>query len=271
MTTLKKGDIIWAKMRGYPWWPARYVGLQEHKSVSLVKVKFINDNSHAFVAISQVVAYKDKREEYGKTKRKTLMRSIHCADKLVTSGSRIQLEDQSSATECKIESKELTGKRKLIISDSEDETPNELEERSMVKDMEKLLEQVINKKNPDSVIPLEPEHKKNFDMITKEIEDGLEEFINFYSDIPLLKKICRKATELLKNLESTSRRGESQEMGIAMPHKLKRLKRSESIEMEDSIEQEETIQDTPKNKRLMVTVCQELAKVIEEVKSKCNT
>jgi len=267
MTTLKRGDIIWAKLRGYPWWPAHFVGLQGHKLEPLVKVKFINDNSHAFVGISQVVAYKDKREEYGKTKRKTLMRSIHCADKLITSSSNI-----NSATECKIEGKEFTGKRKLIISDSEEELVD--------RDVEKLLEQVTSEKNLDLAISLEAEllHaiksiKREVTIITKEIEESLEEFINLYSGIPSLKKICYKATELLKNMESASTREENQEMSTIIPHKLKRLKRSESMESEDSIEEEELIlfkEGIPKNMGLMITVCQELAKIIEEVKKECN-
>eukprot|EP00826_Nyctotherus_ovalis_P060650 TRINITY_DN8536_c0_g2_i1.p1 TRINITY_DN8536_c0_g2~~TRINITY_DN8536_c0_g2_i1.p1 ORF type:complete len:312 (+),score=59.01 TRINITY_DN8536_c0_g2_i1:206-1141(+) len=274
MSTLNKGDIIWAKLRGYPWWPARFVGVRQHKPEPLVQVKFINDNSHASIPLSHVVAYEDKREEYGRTKRKALMRSISCADRLIEGGPRIELEGEGSMeSECQTQTKEHNGKRKLIISDSEEEGS----ERVSMRDAEGLLKEVVSKRNTEVAISLEEkllsaikDIKREVTMVTKEIEINLEKFISIYADVPYLKRVRDKANKLLKSLESIST-GDTQEVGIAseFPHKLKRLKHTQSIES-DSVGEEEIVlveedKETPKNLWLMTTVCQELVKLIEEV------
>lgn len=275
MSTLNKGDIIWAKLRGYPWWPARFVGVRQRRPEPLVQVRFINDDSHASIPLSHVVAYKDKREEYGRTKRKALMRSISCADRLVEGGPRIELGgEESVASECKTQTKECHGKRKRIISDTEEEGP----ESVTVKDIESLLEEVVNKKNVEVAVSLEKKLlsaiksiKREVTMVTKEIEINLEKFLSIYADVPCLKKVKDKANKLLKNLESMST-GDSQEVGTTseLPRKLKRLKHTQSIGSESAGEEEivgEEDKETPKNRWLMTTVCQELAKLIEEVLS----
>ena len=93
----KKGDIVWAKIRGYPWWP----GIVQSSKIKLgtnreeinkevkVLVNFLGDNTHAEIPLPKVEAYEKKYEEYSKTKKKTLQKAIGLDNKLVK-GEQIQ-------------------------------------------------------------------------------------------------------------------------------------------------------------------------------------
>ena len=87
----KKGDLVWAKIRGYPWWP----GIVQTSKVKLgttkdennkeikVLVNFLGDNTHAEIPLPKIENYEKKYEEYSKTKKKTLQKAISIANKLL--------------------------------------------------------------------------------------------------------------------------------------------------------------------------------------------
>ena len=44
------GEIIWAKIRGYPWWPAIITGAEDDNREKKYTVSFIGDHTHSSLA-----------------------------------------------------------------------------------------------------------------------------------------------------------------------------------------------------------------------------
>jgi hypothetical protein len=86
MTTCpyEKDEIVWAKVKGFPWWPAIVAqivkdakGNDQH-----VVVNFVGECSHATLPPSKVARYTEKYEEYANTKNKRLSGAIQLAQQL---------------------------------------------------------------------------------------------------------------------------------------------------------------------------------------------
>ena len=87
----KEKDIVWAKVKGYPWWPGTIRNILNHptpinnKFISKKKtyiIDFIGNKSHSEVAKSDVKLFKQNYEEHCKTKNPSLIKSIELANKL---------------------------------------------------------------------------------------------------------------------------------------------------------------------------------------------
>jgi F0F1-type ATP synthase alpha subunit len=90
----RKGEVVWAKVRGFPWWPAvvKSVNIkilkqdeeeEEYRNTTAL-VYFIGDNSHSELPINKVEKFTHKYEEYAKTKKKSLQNSIKLANKILS-------------------------------------------------------------------------------------------------------------------------------------------------------------------------------------------
>ena len=85
----KKGDLIWAKIRGYPWWPGIvqsnkskiHISKEETNKEQKILVNFLGDNTHAEIPIDKVEDYNKKYTEFSKTKKKSLLKAISIANK----------------------------------------------------------------------------------------------------------------------------------------------------------------------------------------------
>jgi hypothetical protein len=83
-----KNEVIWAKIRGYAWWPG-IVRNNVYKAKNIseenikVLVNFLGDNTHAEVPLDKVEKYNDKYKEYSKTKKNSLLKAIAIANNIL--------------------------------------------------------------------------------------------------------------------------------------------------------------------------------------------
>lgn len=89
----RKGEVVWAKVRGFPWWPGvvkcvniRMTKQEEDEECrqTTVLVNFIGDHSHSELPINKIEKFASKYEEFAKTKKKSLASSIKLAKKIIS-------------------------------------------------------------------------------------------------------------------------------------------------------------------------------------------
>lgn len=91
----KKGEVVWAKVRGYSWWPGivKKISLKLSKAENSksggaakevrILVKFIGDNSHSVLPLEKIEKFEKKFSQFSKTKKKPLLFSIKLARKFI--------------------------------------------------------------------------------------------------------------------------------------------------------------------------------------------
>ena len=90
--SIKKGDIVWAKVKGFPWWPGEVkritqstLGNNDNEKEKQVTINFIGHNSHVKLPLSKVENFENKYDQYSKTRKKMLIKSIEKAKRMVQS------------------------------------------------------------------------------------------------------------------------------------------------------------------------------------------
>ena len=73
------GEIIWAKIRGYPWWPAMITGTDDDIREKKYAVSFIGDNTHSSLAKKSLEKFEKGLQLYSNTKKRNLLESIEKA------------------------------------------------------------------------------------------------------------------------------------------------------------------------------------------------
>ena len=76
------GEIIWAKIRGYPWWPAIITGTEDEQREKKYAVSFIGDNTHASLAKKSLDKFEKGLTQHSNTKKKNLQESIQKAKEI---------------------------------------------------------------------------------------------------------------------------------------------------------------------------------------------
>ena len=73
-------DIVWAKVRGYPWWPSTIISIEGSLSDPKYNVNFIGENSHATVSKKYIAEYNTNFKEHSRTKDEKLKAAIKIAN-----------------------------------------------------------------------------------------------------------------------------------------------------------------------------------------------
>ena len=76
------GEIIWAKIRGYPWWPAIITGTEDDNREKKYAVSFIGDNTHSSLAKKCLDKFEKGLKTYTTTKKRNLLESIEKAKEI---------------------------------------------------------------------------------------------------------------------------------------------------------------------------------------------
>ena len=76
------GEIIWAKIRGYPWWPAIITGTEDDNREKKYAVSFIGDNTHSSLTKKCLYKFEKGLKSYSNTKKRNLLESIERAKEI---------------------------------------------------------------------------------------------------------------------------------------------------------------------------------------------
>ncbi len=87
-TSFLKGEIVWAKVEGFPWWPGQIKKIlhvhDDQFQKNLYQINFIGHSSYIILPISKIDKFEDKFDKYSKTKKhnNNLIKSIKKAKKM---------------------------------------------------------------------------------------------------------------------------------------------------------------------------------------------
>lgn len=80
---IKEGDIVWTKLRGFPWWPGKVDKIIDKTKEIKYNIKFIGDNSLAFVNKDQIQSFIEGiKNDFSNIKKKSLLKAYEEAKKL---------------------------------------------------------------------------------------------------------------------------------------------------------------------------------------------
>ena len=80
MTTFfQVGEIVWGKIKGYPYWPSKIIDISSNL---IYTIKFYNDNSYAKLSSKFLLKYKENKNKISESnkKNKRLINAIKAAD-----------------------------------------------------------------------------------------------------------------------------------------------------------------------------------------------
>ena len=166
-TSFNVGEVIWAKIRGYPWWPAMITGTEDDNREKKYAISFIGDNTHASLAKKCLEKFEKGLKNYSNTKKRNLSESIEKAKEIYYNKNGI---------------KEI--ETKTIIQNNKKYKENEKErEKEKEKEKEaKLLNQNNNSNNNKEKDKDKNSEVFNYKKKMKKIEDKTEN--------ELIYKIC---------------------------------------------------------------------------------
>ena len=75
-------EIVWGKIKGYPWWPAMITEIEEDNKEKKYKVNFIGNNRHANLKKRNIGKFEKEFKNHSNTKKKDLLESIKTASDL---------------------------------------------------------------------------------------------------------------------------------------------------------------------------------------------
>jgi len=100
------GEIIWAKIRGYPWWPAIITGAEDDNREKKYTVSFIGDHTHSSLAKKCLEKFEKGLKLYSNTKKKNLLDVIERAKEIYYNKNGIKEKEIKSMIKKEMKSKE---------------------------------------------------------------------------------------------------------------------------------------------------------------------
>ena len=87
-------EVVWAKIRGYPWWPGLLSNVKQDKGGVLFKVDFFGDTTHAMLPLDKIAKFEEHyttNEAMGRGSKR-LAKAVEMAEKyLEDKGIRLNL------------------------------------------------------------------------------------------------------------------------------------------------------------------------------------
>ena len=100
------GEIIWAKIRGYPWWPAIITGAEDDNREKKYTVSFIGDHTHSSLAKKCLEKFEKGLKLYSNTKKRNLLDVIEKAKEIYYNKNGIKEKEIKSMMKRDIKFKE---------------------------------------------------------------------------------------------------------------------------------------------------------------------
>ena len=157
------GEIVWAKIRGYPWWPATVSEINDENKEKKYICNFIGDNSHASLFKRDLAKFEKELDNFSQTKKKDLLSAINEAKSLYFEDINIMKKNQV---------KEKGFDENNVINSKEDKNSNNKLTKKKRKRIYSKNNNISKKKNPlktnNSFIPVyKGKDKENADIINK--------------------------------------------------------------------------------------------------------
>lgn len=156
----REKDIVWAKIKGYPWWPGTirsisYNNKNNNKRFAKKKIytiDFIGNKSHGEVSKNDINLFKQNYEEHCKTKNPSLIKSIELAKKLYQEKTKNKNMDVSEEKETKDDERMTARKSQYMKNEEKNNEYNLLcrKRKDMINlDEDKKKEEAKLKRNND--------------------------------------------------------------------------------------------------------------------------
>lgn len=92
---MKQNDVVWAKIKGFPWWPGVISSISKSKDQNVEShVNFLGDFTYARLPDSKLYAFEEKFKEFSNRKNKKLSEAIKIAEKILKGETNFEVEQR---------------------------------------------------------------------------------------------------------------------------------------------------------------------------------
>ena len=179
-TEYKEKDIVWAKVKGYPWWPSIITHIsfrnnqanEENIKEKIYTIEFIGEKNNAKVTKEKIESFNKNYELHTNTKNPLLIKSIELAKKNIEKKQNSKIIFLKENTQDNINKKEkdinkennpnLPTKKSQESSEEKSKSEKEIDKNIKLLQRKRINDHVILDENEDS------NNMKNLDIKNKE-------------------------------------------------------------------------------------------------------
>ena len=266
------GEVVWGKIKGYPWWPAV---IKDFNNTLIYTIKFYNDNSFAKLSSRFLLKYEENKNKVLEMhkKNKKLLNAIKEAEldiNNIKNGNGMIIENNSlndvnanDTSKIKINSGQIQIKK---LNNSKNLEPNNLEKinNSDLKNNKiNKIETMSNQNNKVNIFSIVKNNKNNVNSPISSYKGGEESHFNFEknnsniesssnnNDIIINKNLLSLNSDDKKNLLllNNGKKIENTEVDKEKKYKkLNNLKKSKTKEIKEKKEEEPKEKEIKKEK-----------------------